>query len=359
METYRKIMAQVVPGLRENKSDSMFYWPNGSRDYFVGCDNEERIKSLGADIILVDQAEELKESVWMLLEGRLSAEIMPRGILAAACNPSRKGKSHWLYRQFFVEKMGRVWKTKTTDNVFLPEDFIKYRVPRFKGRYKQLYIDGDWIGFEGLIYDNYDPTVHCVPSFAIPQEWPRYAAIDFGFTNPCSVGWYAVDGDGHNGPEGAIYLYRELYRTRLLVEDLAKSITKHSKGESVRRIWSDHDSGDRATLARYGIGTAKADKRVKEGIELVYGLLSPQPTKDGEKPLLYFMDDSLVEPDMALEADELPMRLTDEISGYEYEEPSEGKSAKETPHKFQDHACDQLRYACMGIKLRVAVPSSL
>jgi predicted transcriptional regulator len=40
--------------------------------------------------------------------------------------------------------------------------------------------------------------------------------VDFGYTNPFVMQWWAED------PDGRLYLYREIYRTRRLVEDHAK-----------------------------------------------------------------------------------------------------------------------------------------
>ena len=59
-----------------------------------------------------------------------------------------------------------------------------------------------------------------------------------------------------------MYLYRELYRTHELVEDMARLITKLSHGEKIEATITDHDAEDRATLERYGIYSIPAFKDV-------------------------------------------------------------------------------------------------
>jgi phage terminase large subunit len=356
MTTYRNFTPTEYI-VDRNKSEHTFTWFNGSMDYFVGCDMDERIKSLQSDIILVDQAEELTEESWFTLEGRLNVEAMPKGQIAAACNPSRRGKNHWLYQLGVVKKMARWIHTTTLENRFLPDDYIQNRVSRFTGKLRRLYIEGEWESFEGMVYDIYNPTIHVLEPKPIPKEWPRYSAWDFGFTNPACVLYGAVDSKGEWGVENAVYVYRELYETKRLVADMGKEALMLAAGESIYSTWSDHDAQERAILQQVGVGTVAAIKDVRDGIDLVYSLLNPAHGPNGDQPALYFMADMLVRKDRGLEMDQLPTSTLDEFAGYVYEEPKEGKASKEDPRKFQDHGMDALRYLCMGIARTSRVPS--
>ena len=51
----------------------------------------------------------------------------------------------------------------------------------------------------------------------IPRDWPRYLAIDFGYTNPFVCLWAAKDTDGR------LFIYRQIYKTKTLVEDHAEN----------------------------------------------------------------------------------------------------------------------------------------
>src|SRR5699024_9371522 len=110
-----------------------------------------------------------------------------------------------------------------------------------------------------------DPAVHLIPPFDIPDDWDRYWVIDFGFVHAFTWNWYAVDHDGR------IYLYRQIYRTRRLVEDHAAHGMRLSRDEPrPRKIICDHDAEDRATFERHtGLRTTAATKNVSAGIQAV------------------------------------------------------------------------------------------
>ena len=126
---------------------------------------------------------------------------------------------------------------------------------------------GRWASAEGMVYEEWDATIHPVSPFPIPPEWKRYRAIDFGYTNPFVCLWFAQDGDGR------VYLYREIYMTQRLVEDHAKQILALSKGERIIATFTDHDAEDRATLERHGVPTQAAVKDISPGVQTVKSYL--------------------------------------------------------------------------------------
>ena len=72
---------------------------------------------------------------------------------------------------------------------------------------------GDWESFSGQVFSlvndpkHYDDRVwtHVINPFPIPESWPIYRGLDWGYAKPFSVGWYAV------APGGCLYRFRELY----------------------------------------------------------------------------------------------------------------------------------------------------
>lgn len=71
---------------------------------------------------------------------------------------------------------------------------------------KRAWRYGDWdIVVGGFLQGVWDPDKHKVRPFEIPDDWPRWRALDWGFAAPYSCGWYAID------PDRKIYRYRELY----------------------------------------------------------------------------------------------------------------------------------------------------
>ena len=80
---------------------------------------------------------------------------------------------------------------------------------------KQALLYGDWNSFSGQVFklvndpEHYDDRrwTHVVNPFPIPETWPIYRGMDWGYSRPFSIGWYAV------APGGCLYRFRELYGT--------------------------------------------------------------------------------------------------------------------------------------------------
>jgi hypothetical protein len=225
------------------------------------------------------------------------------------------------------------------------------------------------VGAEGLVYDNFDPSVHVIQAFEIPADWPRYRAIDFGYANPFACLWIARQPheptEHFRFPKNSLFVYRELYRRHLLVEDAAKKIRELSVNkregeefpEKILATWADWDAEDRATLNRHRVPSLPAIKEVSRGIQTVHRRLAPGP--DG-RPLLYFFENlnSGLDRDTELAGEGKPTGLLEELGQYVWEEPKEGKSAKEAPKKDADHSVDALRYGCVGIEQGSYAPVS-
>ena len=64
---------------------------------------------------------------------------------------------------------------------------------------------GDWDVFAGQVFSEFRKEAHMVKPFTIPAEYVKFAAMDWGYQKPYSIGWYAVD------PDGRVIRYREMY----------------------------------------------------------------------------------------------------------------------------------------------------
>lgn len=66
---------------------------------------------------------------------------------------------------------------------------------------------GSWdIVTGGMFDDVWDPDVHILPNFKIPNTWPIYRSFDWGSSKPFSVGWWAIsDGCDVVMPDGSIF----------------------------------------------------------------------------------------------------------------------------------------------------------
>jgi PBSX family phage terminase large subunit len=320
-----------------------YNYPNGSELVIFGADKISKAMSTEYDIIGLFEGTEFSEDDVENLTTRLSGSKMPYHQLIVDCNPGPP--KHWLNRRCLAGKMTRLlsrhednprwWDMKK--NCWTPEgERYIANLDRLTGhRYLRLR-KGIWAAAEGLVYENYDPNIHLIDRFTIPPHWRKIRVIDFGFTNPFVCLWFAID-----PTDGRMYLYREIYMTRRLVQDHAKKIIELSEGEVYECTIADHDAEDRATLHNCGIQTIPAYKAITPGIEAVSNRL--RADWNG-KPGLMLMRGSLVEKDTDLDDAKKPICTEEEYDSYLYPKGDDGKPIKEEPLKLNDHGMDTTRY---------------
>src|SRR5262249_29103581 len=197
----------------------IYEYPNGSQIVVAGLDDPNRIMSTEFDMACALEATELTETDWEQLITRLRNFVMPFQQLIADCNPG--SPTHWLKGR---ESRGSLLLLPSVheDNPVLydrtrgewTEAGRSYlaKLENLTGVRRLRLLQGLWAMAEGMVYaDVWQPAVHIINRFDIPSDWPRFLSVDFGFTNPFVCQWWAQD------PDGRLYRYREIYRTRRLV----------------------------------------------------------------------------------------------------------------------------------------------
>lgn len=337
---YKQTVVGDNPHVTFNKSEGAFYYDNGSVVYSGGMlndDQREAVRSIGGagglDGLWYEEANAFTRQDFEEGLGRLRHTAADWRQVLLTTNPDTP--TQWIYTDLILGGQATVYYSGARDNPHNAADYID-SLERMTGFLRDRLVLGRWVQAEGAVYPDFDPALHVIDPFPVPADWRRIRAIDFGFTNPFTCQWWAIDGDGR------MYLYRELYTTRRLVEDMGREIVRLSTGERVEATVADHDAEDRATLERYGVRTIAADKAVSPGIQNVAKRLQKQG--DG-KPRLFIMRGALVGPDEALEAVKKPLCLADEFPGYAWPKGTDGKPLKEQPVKDNDHGMDAMRYA--------------
>lgn len=315
-----------------------YHYPNGSELVIGGMDKADKIMSTEFDIVLVFEATELTEDDVEKLTTRLRNGVMPYQQLLADCNPA--GPKHWLNQRALRGAMTRLL-SRHEDNPTVTESYLDKLRSLTGARRLRLYA-GVWAAQEGLVYDEFSDAnvVDVMPRGW--EGWRKLRVIDFGFTNPFVCQWWAVD------PDGAAYMYREIYRTQRIVEDHAVDIVRLSGDERYEATVADHDAEDRATLERHGVRTVAAHKAVTPGIQAVQARI--RPGGNGRRRL-YLLRDALVEPDPALVQAKKPYSTAQEFEEYVWPKGKDGKPEKEEPVKEYDHGMDTMRYAVAYLDL--------
>jgi phage terminase large subunit len=329
------------------REPAQYRYSNGSSIALGGMDNPMKVMSTEYDIIFVQEATELEVDEWEALTTRLRNGVLSFQQLLADCNPQQP--NHWLKQRCDAGKTHMLTSTHE-DN---PRYFHADRTMTSEGESYMAKLDdltgvrylrlrkGIWAAAEGVIYEGWQDATHLVPRFEPPRDWTRLWAVDFGFIHPFVWQEWVAD------PDGRLYLYREIYRTKRLVEDHARQIKELTKNTPrPRAIVCDHDAEDRATLERHlGMGTIPANKNVSEGIQAVAGRLKVNETG---KPRLMIMKDACVERDHAQADARKPTCTAEEIGGYIW---LDGR-LKEQPLKENDDGCDAMRYVTAEQDLR-------
>lgn len=222
-------------------------------------------------------------------------------------------------------------------------------------RQRAVRVEGRYVALEGAVYPDFNRGTHVaspqgdalvcdgkvIAPWPLPKTWPRRAAIDFGYANPCAVVVGATD--PRNG--------------RLLVERCyyASWIRASVWAEHLRRVLpplvlppvADHQANERAELAGKGVVTRPANKDdVVRGLEAVERRLV-RTLPDGA-PALVLVADRKNDPHLGrCDADKLAW----ELESYHY--PPQGDAdrtdVRDLPVKKDDHACDALRYLVVDV----------
>lgn len=338
------------------KEAACYKYKNGSVIVVGGMDKAMKIMSSEYDVCYAQEATELLESDWEAITTRLRNGKIPYQQLIADANPDVP--THWLKVRCDTKKTHYI-RSRHEDNPVLyhqtaegpgtltdvGRDYIAKLDALTGVRYMRLR-KGVWCAAEGLVYEEFDPEVHIHQRIQYPPvSWTRYITVDFGYTNPMVVQFWAEDEDGR------LYLYRELYQTKITVDDMAKKIKEVynlKKEPRPRAVICDHDAEGRAVLERaLGWSTVAAKKTVEDGIQAVKKRMI-RSESDG-RPRIYLCQDAIVERDKELADKKKPTCALDEIVGYIWDRgtvvaQAAGKPPKEHPVKENDHSMDALRY---------------
>jgi hypothetical protein len=317
---------------------------NGSIVAVAGLDDPDSVMSTEWDGILIVEATEIDKDMCEQVGTRLRNGMMPYQQLILEANPGPP--HHWMKAEIDAGRLPCV-ESRHRDN---PHYFdaekndwtpagVEYmaRLDLLTGSRRLRLKDGKWAQSEGVVYEEWDSTVHVIAPFSIPADWKRYIIVDFGYNDPMVVQWWAVDHDDRG------YMYREIFTTGRLVEDVAawaKRLHLMNGDPPPLDVVCDHDREDRATFEKHsGWRTVPANKTIELGIQDVKARLKVQG--DG-KPRLFVFNNALChEPDSKLSDTRKPTSTVQEFDGYVWD-PRAKKG--ERPLDKDNHGMDCCRY---------------
>lgn len=83
-----------------------------------------------------------------------------------------------------------------------------------KPHFRRALLEADWYVVAGAYYsDIWDPNIHVCRPFKIPDEWPQFRMMDWGFKKPGCIYWAALDQDDN------MYVHKEFtFRNKTATE---------------------------------------------------------------------------------------------------------------------------------------------
>ena len=234
---------QLYPKARYNATEHTWTFPSGAKIIFGSMHRpQDKLQYQGQayDMIAFDELTHFTFDEYIYLFSR----CRPNGpgtkcYIVATANPGGIGHS-WV-KQRFIDA-GPPMKTIWTDVEYTDPDgkTVKRRLSRafvpstvFDNKAllqnnpmyvanlaalpeadRKALLYGDWNSFSGQVFSEWvdDPKhyedrvhTHVISPFKIPSSWAIWCGLDWGYSRPFSVGWYAVDHDRR------LYRIRELY----------------------------------------------------------------------------------------------------------------------------------------------------
>jgi PBSX family phage terminase large subunit len=313
------------PGVEFKRSENRIEYANDSVVILESANNDrkiERLRAMNLAWAWVDEAAYLPAKVYRILNDRLRvgqyrnlfATTTPRGF-------------NWVYDEFAdltdpVERSvadGQLLRTDTTtaivgvstrSNPGNPDDYIRRQERQRSGEGYEQEIEGEFVNFEGLVYDWFDED-NLVDD--VPGDYDEVIyGVDWGHNNPAVVLPLLRDGESW-------VVADEWYERRCTTGDQARAAADFVEeyGEGVIYCDPSEPSNIHEFRRDYGLPAKPAENDVSPGIRKV------------------------TEHRDALSVVRRCQNVRTEFSQYQYKDGGAG----EAPLKQNDHALDALRYA--------------
>lgn len=279
MQTFLK-MCPTELITTHNEQDGITVFTNGSMIWWLHLDkvDENTLRGIEPNSILVDQAEEIKEAVYHVLDGRLGrwdGAIVPQDLLdkfngkngrlqwpyknerpvapsylMLACNPDTE--FHFIYRMYHPDSLERNSDFFFIEGEWDPnlgsEESYDSAVKRDK-EWVDKYVRGKWGSSSASIhYIRPESILEYEPHLLeqILEKGNLNRVLDHGSTAPTACGWLAA-------LRGVYIAYREYYAENKLISYHRRAIGDLSGTEEYTANYIDPHAFDKASQAKGGL----------------------------------------------------------------------------------------------------------
>ena len=224
----------------------------------------------------------------------------------------------------------RFYRLNTHCNKTLPVGAIDEVVADELEERRDTRLRGSFTTTAGAVFKGYNPKLHVIKPFTIPQGWWKVRAIDPGFDHPFCCLWLARD------LEGAWYVYHEYYQNKTSIEEHVEAINAvdwQATEPDYGCTYADFAAGQVIyEMALRGLDTVPARKAAGDVKASIIAVQTALRTRPSGKAGLYIFDNC--------------KRLIWEMKKYRWH-----PNIADKPLKEFDDAIDCLRYAIFSDKM--------
>lgn len=293
---------------------------------FRSADSPDRLRGPNIDWAHIDEAGLCPRQTWEIVIGRLRAHGK-----AGPCwiTSTPKGRN-WLYE---IVSQLTLFRAHTRDNPYIAREFVDSLEAAYTGLFAKQELAGEFVGFEGLVYDEFDRNRH---ERRRTGPWRQVImGTDEGYSNPAVHLVIGLDNDGRG------HVLEEYYMRRALQADVVGAARELAHRHRVGDVFADPSAaGLIAEMQEAGLSTYPAVNAVFDGIQLVKSMLAI--AGDG-RPRLTF--------------DPGCVNTIAEMESYCWKQGRSG--IRDEPEKANDHAMDALRYGIMGTRAIEVPPEGI
>lgn len=174
---------------------------------------------------------------------------------------TNNGKNGWYdiwesYKEFGFARLLVSFSQMLEMGLVSQEDYDKEKRETLPLIFRQEF-DCEFVSFQGLIYEEFDPRRHIWENMPPPEHWQRVImAIDWGYNPSATCVLFAYV------HEGVVHIFDEIHEKEQLLDECYQAITERLNHWSIQHFagTADHDLLRIEELNRRGIPCGKAQK---------------------------------------------------------------------------------------------------
>lgn len=260
----QEMYPKIIPGIKWSERKMQWEVPGGGKLWMSYLDRDDdvlRYQGLSFSYIAWDELTQWPTPFaynYMRSRLRSTADDLPVYIRATT-NPGNRGHN-WVKKMFIdpAPPGKSFWATdiETGEVLTFPPGHAKEGQPLFRRRFipsklsdnpylaangeyeamllslpenqRRQLLDGDWDIADGAAFTEFNRKIHVIEPFNVPGNWTKFRACDYGYGSFSAVLWFAVD-----PTDESLVVYRELYVSKMIPEDLATAVLNLEHGENI------------------------------------------------------------------------------------------------------------------------------